>query len=104
MKIKKTIWNLVVDLFSFSNQELKIYTSIDGGKTCKNLELIIDNTIIKGQFTINGLIHHLRLDFSDPNTEVKILKKNKNYSINIFGKKDGNCVLINYPNTIDDLH
>lgn len=102
MKIQKTIWNLVVDLLSFSNQELKIYTSIDGGKTCNEMEIIIDKTIIKGSFTVNGLIHHLRLNFKDPNTEVKILTENKNYPINIVGKKDGNCVFINYPETIDD--
>lgn len=97
MEIKKTVWNLVVDLLSFSNQELKIYTSVDGGKTCKEMELVIDKTIINGSFTVIGLIHHLRLNFSDPNTEVKILTKANTYSIHIVGRKDGNCVFINYP-------
>lgn len=61
------------------------------------MQIIINNEIIKGEFTVNELIHHLRLNFNDPNIEVKILNDSKRYAINIVGKKDGNCVLINYP-------
>lgn len=97
MEIRKTIWNLVVDLLSFSNNDLNIYTSADGGKTCKDMEIIINETVIRGKYTISELITHLRLNYKNPNDEVRIHSNGQSYAINIVGKKDGNCVFINYP-------
>jgi hypothetical protein len=104
MEIKKSIWNLVVDLLSYSNNELVIYTSVDGGNTIEEMRIILENEIIEGYFTIKDLIEHLRLNFKNPNIEVKIISDDRAYSINILGKKNGTCVFIHYPKDNDFYH
>lgn len=97
MQIDKSVWNLVVDLLSFSNNKLIICTSIDGGKTRNDMKLIIGDVILEGRYTIHELIDYLRLNFKDPNIKVRILSDDTPYPINIVGKNNGNCVFINYP-------
>lgn len=87
----------MVDLLSFPNDKLIICTSVDGGKTTNEMEITIGDEIINGKFTINELIHHLRLNFKDPNIEVRIILNNRSYSINMIGKKNGHCIFLHYP-------
>lgn len=97
MSKDKTIWNLVVDLLSFSDGTLPVSISVDGGVTLEQLILIIDDKKLEGEYAIKDLIDYFRLNYVNPNIVVKIISKSNIYSINLIGKKNGRCVLIHYP-------
>lgn len=98
MDIRKNIWNLVADLLSFPNTDIGICMSINGGKTIHEMKIIIGNEVIEGEYTIIELLHHLRLNFKNPNIEVKILLDEKTYPISLVGKKNGKCAFLHYSN------
>lgn len=91
----KSIWNLVGDLYSFEDQEMPVKMSLDGGETLLPLELLVDDIAIKGDKTIKELIDYFRINFRNPNLEVRLLSTEREGSlpISILGKSGKCCVL-----------